>query len=67
MLLNEAVTFGLYEGMKQLAFVEETNLVNLPVRAYFIALISFLTAPLRGILIGFLVGVLAAFVTKHTR
>ena len=67
MLLNEAATFGLYEGMKKMAFVGETNLENVDVLTYCIALLSFLTAPLAGILIGFLVGLLAAFVTKHTR
>ena len=67
MLLNEAVTFGLYESMKKMAFVEEMNLEDVSVKRYFIALLSFLTAPLGGILIGFLVGLLAAFVTKHTR
>ena len=64
-LLNDGVTFVLYEGVKELAFVRTEDLGDVAVESYIIVLLSFLTAPLGGLVVGFLTGLLAALATKH--
>ena len=80
-LLNDGVTFVLYEGVKELAFVEYDNIEDisvpgqtssdenfnfLQVLSYIYVVLSFFTAPLGGFLVGFLAGLMAALVTKYT-
>ena len=62
-LLNDGVTFVLYEGIKELATIEADDMAII---SYVYVLLSFLTAPLGGGLIGFVVGLASALVTKHT-
>jgi NhaP-type Na+/H+ or K+/H+ antiporter len=66
-LLNDGVTFVLFDGVKDLAYVRNEDISSIKITSYVYVVLSFLTAPLGGILIGFLVGLLAALVTKYTR
>jgi len=65
-LLNDGVTFVLYEGVKELAFVEDDNFEEISVVSYIYVILSFFTAPLGGFLVGFLAGLMAALVSKYT-
>ena len=65
-LLNDAVTFVLYEGIRELAPVETDQMDTVPTMSYVYVLLSFLTAPLGGALIGFVAGLASALVTKYT-
>jgi len=65
-LLNDAVTFVLYEGIRELAPIPTEDMSTTPAMSYVYVLLSFLTAPLGGALIGFVCGLASAFVTKHT-
>jgi len=65
-LLNDAVTFVLYEGIRELATIPTDEMLSTDIMCYVYVLLSFLTAPLGGALIGFVCGLASAFVTKHT-
>jgi len=65
-LLNDAVTFVLYEGIRELAPIPTEEMSSTPIMCYVYVLLSFITAPLGGALIGFVCGLASAFVTKHT-
>jgi len=65
-LLNDAVTFVLYEGIRELAPIPTEDMSSTPAMSYVYVLLSFLTAPLGGALIGFVCGLASAFITKHT-
>ena len=65
-LLNDAVTFVLYEGIRELAPIPTEDMSSTAAMSYVYVLLSFLTAPLGGALIGFVCGLASAFVTKHT-
>jgi len=65
-LLNDGVTFVLYEGVKELAFVEDANIDEISVFSYIVVILSFFTAPLGGFVVGFFSGLMAALVTKYT-
>jgi len=45
-LLNDGVTFVFYEGVKELAFVEDDNIEDISVVSYIYVILSFFTAPL---------------------
>ena len=64
-LLNDGVTFVLFEGVKELGEVSEEDLASVSLDSYLWVLLSFLTAPLGGILVGFVAGLLAALITKY--
>ena len=92
-LLNDGVTFVLFEGVKELGEVGKHNtlhstqhtshnthyahhkrpqvssddLASVSLDSYLWVLLSFLTAPLGGILVGFVAGLLAALITKYAR
>ena len=66
-LLNDGVTFVLFEGVKELGEVSEEDLASVSLDSYLWVLLSFLTAPLGGILVGFVAGLLAALITKYAR
>ena len=66
-LLNDGVTFVLYEGVKELALVATEDLSRVAIVSYVWVILSFLTASVGGIVIGFVVGLFAALITKYTR
>ena len=47
--------------------VSEDDLASVSLDSYLWVLLSFLTAPLGGILVGFVAGLLAALITKYAR
>ena len=63
-LLNDGVTFVLFEGLKELAKVD-INL-EIPVESYVYIGLFFLVAPAAGSVIGFILGILTALLTKYT-
>merc|ERR1719228_926534 len=65
-LLNDAVTFVLYEGIRELAPIPTEDMSSTDAMSYVYVLLSFLTAPLGGALVGFIAGLASALVTKHT-
>ena len=64
-LLNDGVTFVLFEGLKELALVPDE--LKVPTSSFLWVLASFLTAPLGGVIVGVLGSWTAAFLTKYTR
>ena len=59
-LFNDGVTFVLYEGIKEFAHIPSDDISDIPIKSYIYVLLSFLTAPLGGVLIGFVVGLASA-------
>ena len=63
-LFNDGVTFVLFEGVKDLSKVSID--VKIPTASFLYIGLSFLTAPLAGILLGIVCGALTALLTKFT-
>ena len=64
-LLNDGVTFVLFEGFKSLVW-PVVEFTEVPAKSFAFIFGSFVTAPLGGTLVGYTVGVLAAVVSKWT-
>ena len=64
-LLNDAVTFVLYEGIRELAAIPTEDMSSTTIMSYVYILLSFLTSPLFGALIGFVCGLASALITKY--
>ena len=63
-LLNDGVTFVLFEGFKELAMVPPG--LDVPLTSYLYVLLSFLSAPLGGVFCGAICASISAFLTKYT-
>ena len=65
-LLNDGVTFVLFEGFKGLVYPIEVSPGEVTTESYLCILGSFVTAPLGGMLVGYIVGVFSAIISKWT-
>ena len=65
-LLNDGVTYVLFEGFKGLVYPVEVLANEVTWTAYLCILGSFITAPLGGMLVGYTVGVFAAITSRWT-
>lgn len=63
-LLNDGVTFVLFEGFKELAVVPGGH--TIPTSSFLFVLTSFLTAPVGGLACGTVCGLISAFLTRYT-
>ncbi|XP_023334390.1 sodium/hydrogen exchanger 2 [Eurytemora carolleeae] len=63
-LLNDGVTFVMFEGFKSLAVLKDVSAV--PVTSYASVALSFITSPLGGVLCGVICGWFSGFFTKFT-
>ena len=61
-LLNDGVTFVLFEGFKELAVVPDGH--TIPTSSFLFVLTSFLTAPVGGLACGTVCGLISAFLTR---
>lgn len=63
-LLNDGVTFVLFEGFKELALVPSGT--HIPWGSFVFVVLSFISAPLGGFICGAIGALLSAFITKYT-
>ena len=64
-LLNDGVTYVMYEGFKAFTTISSKEHDNISAGQFVLLSVSFLTKPLGGLLVGFVVGLLATFVAKN--
>ena len=65
-LLNDGVTYVMFEGFKLFAPIPTDLYKNIGYEPYIFLTLSFLTKPVGGIAIGFIMGLLSALVAKHS-
>ena len=65
-LLNDGVTYVMFEAFKEFTTLPRDMLTQVPWTTYVLVGASFLTKPLGGAALGFILGLGSAFVTKHS-
>ena len=65
-LLNDGVTYVMFEGFKAFTAIPTDKYDQIGPESYMFLALSFLTKPFGGLAIGFIMGLLSAFVTKHS-
>ena len=65
-LLNDGVTYVMFDGLKDFARLPGEMLSEIPYYSYLLLMASFVIKPLGGALFGFIMALGSALITKHT-